>query len=75
MAQIQTLFLWIISVAKVVVWTWTMVVVFLTIWLRQLRRPGKRDGGRPLPRRVVKCPALCNTLSSDWSGSALRGSP
>jgi hypothetical protein len=37
-AQIQTLYLWIISVAKVVVWIWTMGVVFLTIWLRQLRR-------------------------------------
>lgn len=37
-AQIQMLYLWIIAVAKVVVWVWTMVVVFLTIWLRQLRR-------------------------------------
>ena len=36
--QVHTLLLWIISVAKVVVWIWTMVVVFLTIWLRQLRR-------------------------------------
>jgi hypothetical protein len=39
-AEIQTMFFWIIAVAKVVVWVWTMGVVFLTIWLRQLRRAG-----------------------------------